>query len=587
MTFLRRPIFLILLFALILRLWGIDYALPQFFVNDERAIVYGALKMLELKTLVPAWHEEEFRKVLNYLPLPSYIYLFTLTPVIGFGYLFSGALDLAAYREALVLDPTLIFLTARIIIALMGVATIYLTYRLARGIFESERAGLIAAIFLAVSFYHVQLSQVTRQWMPALLFLALAWLASLEIYRRGSLKGYVLTGLFAGLGVGANTAVAVAMIPPVLAHFLRPAVGTEPSTSGARFAERIRDPKLWLSIAVFLGVSSLFIALYPYGLTQGETPGGTAVSTLVAKFSGLAGKNVAGWLSFFWFYVRLLFTYETVLLIAAIGGAFLAWKFHRSWVGIAAVFAIGYLTLLYLFFNIIPRGALFILPILAVFAGYAADRLILRAQNLVRATPVRTFLVFVFWFLVLFAWPLAFVFRYDYLLTRADTRLLAAEWLYQNLPPDARLLADLSSLRITNTKEGVKTLSEIAPGGLRVEDRTLLQVPDARYPEPNREVLNLHFVNPDSLYRQQRERDFFTARGYRYFAVEYEYAGGQDLNPQSRALAAQGRLVARFQPGGAVGADRVLDISGEIATIPLWQLWELERFGQIVEIYEL
>jgi len=147
-----RPIFFILVAALFLRLFGIWYGLPQFFINDERAGVYGALKMIELKTLVPAWHEEEFKKVLNYLPLPSYIYLFTLTPVIAAGYIFSGAPGLEAYKNMLAIDPTLIFLSARIVIALMGVATIYFAYRIAREIFSSERAGLLAAIFLALSF---------------------------------------------------------------------------------------------------------------------------------------------------------------------------------------------------------------------------------------------------------------------------------------------------------------------------------------------------------------------------------------------------------------------------------------------------
>ena len=110
---LLKPIFWILFLALILRLWGINYALPQFFVNDERANVYGALKMLELRTLVPAWHEEEFRRVLNYLPLPSYVYLVALAPVIGLAYLISDYPSIEAYRAALVLDPTIIFVTAR------------------------------------------------------------------------------------------------------------------------------------------------------------------------------------------------------------------------------------------------------------------------------------------------------------------------------------------------------------------------------------------------------------------------------------------------------------------------------------------
>ena len=75
---LRKLIFWILLLALVLRLWGITYGFPLFLVNDETPHVYGALKMIELKTLIPAFHQEEFSKVLYYPPLLSYFFLVTL-----------------------------------------------------------------------------------------------------------------------------------------------------------------------------------------------------------------------------------------------------------------------------------------------------------------------------------------------------------------------------------------------------------------------------------------------------------------------------------------------------------------------------
>ena len=44
----------ILLLALGVRLIGIDYGLPLALVHDEPPFIFGALKMLELKTLIPA-----------------------------------------------------------------------------------------------------------------------------------------------------------------------------------------------------------------------------------------------------------------------------------------------------------------------------------------------------------------------------------------------------------------------------------------------------------------------------------------------------------------------------------------------------
>lgn len=578
MDLLRRPIFWILLLALMLRLWGINYALPQFFINDERANVYGALKMIELETLVPAWHEDEFKKVLNYLPLPSYLYLALLAPVLGIGYLISDAPNLAAYQAHLTLDPTVIFIAARLLIALMGTATVYLVYRIARGIGLGERSALLAALFLALSFYHIQLSHVTRHWMPALFFITLAWLAALAIHRRGRMRDYLLAGMFAGLGVGANTAAAVAMIPVVLAHFLRPDRGG--------FWKRILDRRFALAIGVFVAVSLLFIALYPYGLTQGEVSGRNAAGVIATKIGGLSEKRAGEWLGFLWFYVRLLFTYETALIAAAVIGALLMARRYGSWVAIGAIYALVYFTLLYLFFNIIERGILFILPFLAVPAGYFADRALLWLQNRIRPTLAAFSFLFSLFFFLFFAWPLAIALRYDYLLTREDTRILAAEWLYANTLPDAKILADLPYLRLTNTKAGIRALEAIDPTGLRVQDRALEGIPDERYPQPSREVLNLHFVPPDSPVRRQAP-EAFPARGYRFFVVEYKYRDRRDLDPQSRSLVANVKLLARFTgfPEGAF--DRALDISGEISTVPPWRFWELERFGQIVDVYEL
>ena len=578
MRVLGRPLLWILALALFLRLWGVGYALPQFFVNDERAGVYGALKMLELKTLVPAWHEDEFRSVLYYLPLPSYLYLAVLGPVLGAGYLVSGAPDLPAYQHSLVLDPTLIFLAARALIALLGTASVYLAYRLGRAMFSSERAGLLAAIFLAVSFYHVQLSHVTRHWMPALVALELAWLASVSILRRGWVRDYLAAGLLAGLGVGANTAAAAAIVPAGLAHFFRPGQGP-----GARLGDR----RLWLMALAFAGVSLAFVALYPYGLTQGEVGSEGAGTFLSQKLERLSSKSVGGWLGFLGYYGRLLFTYETALALLALGGGAIAVRRYGRWLAMAAVFVLGYLSLLYLFFNIIQRGVLFILPVLAVFAGYAADRLLLRLQSSVPPTRRGFYFLFSIFFLVLFGWPLAVTLRYDYLLAQPDTRLLAADWLYGNTPADAKILAHLPYLRLANTKAGIRTLEGIDPSGLRVQDRALLQVPDERYPGPSREVLNLHFVSPENRYRQEFDKRFFTAEGYRFFIVEYDLADRSDLGPQAAALVRGGALVARFAGSSSGAIGEAVDISGEIAKIRPRQLFDLERFGKFVDVYEL
>ena len=124
----RKPIVWVLLGAFVLRLFGIPYGFPLFLVNDEPAFVLGALKMMELKTLVPAWHSAEFQKVLYYPPFLAYFYLIALAPVLAVHYLASGLPSLAAYQDAFTMNPSFLWIAARVLNALMGVLLIYVVH---------------------------------------------------------------------------------------------------------------------------------------------------------------------------------------------------------------------------------------------------------------------------------------------------------------------------------------------------------------------------------------------------------------------------------------------------------------------------
>ena len=180
----RKPIVWILLGAFVLRLGGVAYGFPLFLVNDEPAFVLGALKMLEEKTLVPAWHADAFRTVLAYPPLPSYLFLVTLAPVLAVHYLLVGMPPLVEYQSLVTLDPSFLWIAARIVNMLLGVALIAVTYALGRRITGSRAAAFFAAGFLAVSFSRLQLSEVVRHWMPAALLLGLGWLIALPLRER-------------------------------------------------------------------------------------------------------------------------------------------------------------------------------------------------------------------------------------------------------------------------------------------------------------------------------------------------------------------------------------------------------------------
>lgn len=569
-----RPIGWVLIASFAVRLVPIGYGFPLFLVNDEPAFVLGALKMLELGTLVPVWHEAEFRTVLSYPPLLSYLYLIALAPVLAAHYLLSGAPPLAEYRDILAVSPSFLWIFARAVNAAMAVGLIAVTYAIARRIIGSERASLLAAVALSLSFYHLQLSHVVRHWMPTALLTYAAWLASLGIRAGGGWRPYLWTGFLAGLAMGVNTSAAIALLPAAIQHL---AIGRGP------WWRRVASVRAWAMVAVALAVLAAVIALYPYGFTRGEG-GATVGGDLAMRFFALGAKSISEWRQFLAGYGSLLAIYEPALAAAASLGVLLLIRRAPRFVMTAAVFSILYLTALYLFFNAIPRALIFLLPALAIAAGYAMDRALLMLQNRFPASAAGLTAAYAVVGLMALALPTAVGVRYLTLAARADTRLVAKAWIESNVPPGSKVLMDAQYLRLSNTPEGAYELQRLDPSALRAPDRAALRRSAA--PQPAFYVLNLHFIPPGHAYRRA-DAAFFRRQGYSYFAVEYGYVDQRDLDPQSRALAAEGVLRERFAGFRPGAFDRALDLSGEISTVPPWRLWDIQRFGRFVDIYAL
>src|SRR3989344_2686822 len=158
------PLFWLLLGAFLLRALGIGYGLPLTVVADETPFTFAALKMLQLKTLIPALHPEAFQSILPYPPYLSYILLFPFTLILGIAYLlWQGSPEL--FQAYLISDLTPFFMTARFINVVLGTLSVFLVYRIAQTLFKSRVAALSAGFLLTTSILHEALSMVGRNWM--------------------------------------------------------------------------------------------------------------------------------------------------------------------------------------------------------------------------------------------------------------------------------------------------------------------------------------------------------------------------------------------------------------------------------------
>src|SRR3989344_4381755 len=124
----HKILFMILVFAFAVRVAGVGYGLPLWLISDEPPFTLGALKMIELKTLIPKFHLGEFSSVLYYPPYISYFLLPVFSGILALKYLSfdGGRLSFINYIGA---DLSDYFLATRFLNILLAVFSIYLIYR--------------------------------------------------------------------------------------------------------------------------------------------------------------------------------------------------------------------------------------------------------------------------------------------------------------------------------------------------------------------------------------------------------------------------------------------------------------------------
>ena len=153
----------ILTVALAARLWFVSTGIPHAVEMDEPAIVDRALAILN----TGSWNTHAF----DYPSLDTYLHAFVAIVRFLLGAARGEWASLADF------DISAVLLAGRLVTALIGTATVWLTWRVGR-LLHSPTLGLIAAAQLAVLSLHVRESHFILTDVPvtALSVLAL-WLA--------------------------------------------------------------------------------------------------------------------------------------------------------------------------------------------------------------------------------------------------------------------------------------------------------------------------------------------------------------------------------------------------------------------------
>ena len=207
---------LILAVALGLRLYLIGFGLPSMYDPDEPFFILKAYEMLDAGTLNPHWFGHPGT-------LTLYVVMLVEVGVVLGGLALGQWSSINDFATAVYANPGLIFIPARVGMALIGTGCVWLTYVLGKKLC-GRPAGLLAAALLALNGLHIAWSQVVRTDIQASLFMLGCLIFAARAVESGRTRDFLWGGAMVGLAAACKwpaASVAVAMIGPAGALLAR------------------------------------------------------------------------------------------------------------------------------------------------------------------------------------------------------------------------------------------------------------------------------------------------------------------------------------------------------------------------------
>jgi Dolichyl-phosphate-mannose-protein mannosyltransferase len=407
----------LLVISLLIRLWGIKQGLPYSYNADEAThFVPRAIAFLS-QDLNPHY----------FLNPPAYSYLLYVVFELWFG-------SADAIRHAYTTDPTAVFVVARVVVAVLGTAAVWLTY-LAGARLLDRAIGLLAAAILAFGFLPVFYSHLALNDVPTLAPVALALYGIAGVLRLGRRRDYAIAGVGIGLAAATKYTGGITLVC-LLAAFACDAVGGRMATAARRFALAVV-----LALVAFL-VANPYAALDPHAFFTGvNQQASLAAGTEPVKLGSNPGSGIDYYL---WTFTWGLGWGPT---IAALGGAGLLLVRRRIAMALVLLPApIAFIVFMGDQQRFFGRWLLPVFPIVAILGAYGAVEL---ARALSRPRPpearrgrLATLLAAAIVAVLMLGQSVVADLHNDRVLSRPDTRNLVRAWMVAHVPAGAKVVIE-------------------------------------------------------------------------------------------------------------------------------------------------
>lgn len=416
---------IVLILALCLRLWGINFGLPYLYHPDEPGNVTVAQNIFKTGDLNP--HFFNYPSLFFYLNGLAYVVYFLLGKWMG---LFRIPSDVP-FPQIIAMGcgttpmPTT-FVMGRLLTVLFGVATVFLVYHIGWRLLGSKQVGLLASLMLAISPTHVSHSQLITPDAFLVFFILLSFLGSVGVLKEGRSRDYVLAGLGAGLAASTKYNGALILVSLIAAHSIR--------------YGRCVFKRCSLYLGIGLSVAA-FLLTTPFALLDWEAFRTGVQFELRHYATGHAGMegNTLKW------YISYLLTIEGPIAFLAILESIRSFSARSKNTLALSIFPITY----FVFINrLVVRNDRTLLPLIPFLLLLAAQCAI-EAFNRTRYSLFHTrFFRAAFTILIsslLIIVPLYRTIQSNLRRCTVDSRETARVWIEDNLPPGAKIAVEAYS----------------------------------------------------------------------------------------------------------------------------------------------
>lgn len=404
-------LFFIILTGFLIRIIGITYDLPAVYHTDEPYLVKNALWMGAHRSLKPFFYT--YPTLYSYLLLIAYGIYFLLGNILG---AFRDALD---FGVQFIVNPTNFYLIGRCISVAFGTATGILVYFLGKDSYDSQKIGLLSALFLMVSYAHKFHSQTAVPDVTMIFFATLAMIFIIKI-PSGEWKTYLFAGLFAGFSISTKYNSGFLVVAILVAHII-----------ALRQQNQFKIPNIILNKKLGLAYGACLVAFFvasPYWILD--------VGGYIQEFRNITAHMSSGHLGetegIPWLWVITSAAQRELLLgvFYFVGLGYALYKRKSS-----DIIFLGFILPTFLYVGSWEKKGLdYLYPIFPVLAILAARVLI----SISSKTNTLQKLAYLIIFLVVIPTGIKSSWH-TFKMTRKDTRTIAQEWIEGNIPSGTRI----------------------------------------------------------------------------------------------------------------------------------------------------